>query len=191
MKKHLIIQIFILIIVIIGVYLVNNLSRGDILLSSRSLIDIEAYDKVSNDHIGKSISSVVMSSERNISFIDSIKDKSKHYNNILIVRFSDINCSSCRSIDVPILSNFTLDSTKVVYISSYSNEDDVNFFKRVNQLKGDILPIDTPLMAIDSELINSNYYILLDNKLQILEFFIASPYHPDRTTDFFNQILKY
>jgi hypothetical protein len=191
MKKHLIIQIFILIIVIIAVHLVNYSSSGDILLSSRSIIDIEAYDKVSDDHVGKSISNFIMNSVRNTSFIDTLKNKSKNYKNILIVRFSDINCSACRSIDVPILSNFTLDSTNVVYISSYSNEDDVNFFKRVNQLKGDILPIDTPLMAIDSELINSNYYILLDNNLQILEFFIASSYHSDRIIDFFNRVLKY
>lgn len=183
MKKHLLIQALILIIVLMGVLWMRH--YDGIIVSSDNKSDeiIDLYDRLASELYGKSNDSLINTSANNVNLIQSIKDSSSIYKRIMIVRFSDINCNSCRSIDMPILSLVNRDSIYVIYASSYSNEDDVNFFKRINQLDGEIFRIDTPLLSIDSELINANYYLLLNDKLMIREFFVASPYFPDRTKE--------
>lgn len=190
MRKHFIIQLFIILCVIVGVWVYRQPSST----SSRPSFEFEMmdqqYDEIQATYEGKRLSDVLSEhTTENVEFLELLAAQ-KNHKPTLLVRFSDINCASCRSVDVPILKEISdeWDHLNLVFASSYSNEDDVHFFRRINDIDGEILSISTPFLPLDSTLINTNYYMLLDSSLHLQRFFIASAWHPDRTRSFFETL---
>lgn len=180
-------QVGLALVVVLTIFISLNISSFE---KPNDEEDFSHYDIMADEYKDKSLEEIlILNTYNNENTLDYLKTRIKGAYTLL-VRFSEIHCTSCMIRDMNILKNKTRETgwNNIVFTASYSNEDYFHLFKRVHQIDEEILRVDMDFLPLDNELTDTPYYILLDQDLKIVELFISSKFAEVRTRKFFFQL---
>ncbi len=108
----------------------------------------------------------------------------------LVLRYSELNCNVCVDSQFETLNRVTkqIGEENILIFGSYSKLDDLNRFKRINNIHLEIYNLKNIGLSIDDE--NIPYYFVLDSSLVVKDLFIPKDEYPDLTKSFFELISK-
>ena len=128
------------------------------------------------------------SEEDTTSFVELVEK----YNKLLIFRYSELNCMACVEKEIIYLIDFVERyNTKLVILSSYTNERDLYLFKRINRISDYIVyNIEEGVLKLPVENLNIPYYFVLDSNYRAINLFVPDKNFPERSVKYLNSIAK-
>lgn len=120
-----------------------------------------------------------------IKFSKIIKDR-----NILILRYSELNCSPCVDSSISLLNNWVMKigQENIVILSSYENQNHLNIFKRINNIYFPVYNIKEKIDGMQIEELNKPYIFSIDKKKEIHGLFIPEKTMPEMNIVYLNSI---
>jgi len=130
----------------------------------------------------------IYSEQDTISFADLVEK----YKELLIFRYSEVNCMACVEKEIVNLRDFIdRNDIKLVVIASYTNDRDLFLFKRVNKIpKYIIYNIKEGALNLPVENINLPYYFILDSNYKANNLFVPDKNFPERSLKYLNSVVK-
>lgn len=174
-KSLILAQLIISFIIVFGYYLYVN-KDGD---THKKGVIVEELENREN---GKSLPS---------HFFDLLDEYDLNLNKSkLVFRFSEINCGTCVSREVRLVKELARDVgwDRIIFLTSNSNQEYLNRFKRVSQVKTKIFNIDQEYFPIDKEWISTPYMFIVDNDSIYKNMFISMKENEKRSEHYLGRI---
>ncbi|MEP1140291.1 MAG: hypothetical protein ABJH44_08695, partial [Balneola sp.] len=151
------------------------------------------YDDLGEVYLGKNLPEMVHDIHSlNEEFFNEL-DTDSLQGPLFMIRFAEVHCSSCMIRDINLLKDYIPKKSwdNILMIASYDNEDYFKLFARMHDLENqNIYRVDSHFLDVDKQLKDAPYYMILDEDLEIKEFFISSKFSDKRTEVFFENLFN-
>lgn len=177
-KSLILIQVVLSAIIIFGYYLyVKNDSKNN----KTELI----VDKLENRENGEKLPDTFFTllNNNNLNL-----EKSK-----LVFRFTEINCGTCVSREVRLIKKLAnnVGWDRIIFLATNSNEKYLNRFKRVSQIKTDMINIGHDYFPMDKEWISTPYMFIIDSDSVYKNLFISIQENERRSEVYLEKVEKF
>jgi len=134
------------------------------------------------------LTNIYSSEEDSISFEELVKT----HKNLLIFRYSELNCMTCVDQEIIHLKNLVKNSSiKILILTTYEDIKDLYLFIRTNNIEDiPIYNLKSPIENLPLESANIPYYFVLNNSFNTTELFIPSKFFEDQSLKYLNSILS-
>jgi hypothetical protein len=111
---------------------------------------------------------------------------------LLVLRYSDINCSTCYEDALDEMNEIYKDSTQlVIVLCSYINERDFFTFKRINRIKYILYKIPSDAFKWPVEEYNTPYFFVLHPDMKISHIYIPNKSFPEMNKAYLEGVKKF
>lgn len=129
-----------------------------------------------------------ITSENNIDLI-TLESFLKKSDNILVIRYSQMNCQTCVDDQLKVLKQILPENIleNIVLLAKYNSTKNMYQFKRLNQIKAPIFKLDEDITPIDN--LNIPYFFCVNKEGIIGKVFIPSKVNPEFTKEYLKQVV--
>jgi tryptophan synthase alpha subunit len=180
LKKAIIIQVIAAVVIVGSYYIYKKQTLKKVYTTSLKEVNrlvIMLEEKYTNNEIPDK-------------FYSLIKDIENKKEPKLVFRFSQIHCSSCVTREIRTLRSFAnqIGWERIIFVATNSDEEDLNRFKRVSQIKTKIFTVDPYFFQLDDEPIDTPYMFIIDSDSSLKELFISMKENEVRTEQYLERI---